>query len=189
MQKAREQRPPLSPAMTGTELNRWYWLKDELIEFARLLGIRTSGDKTTLTGRISAHLEGQSFHETSVEPRHAPARRQLQPPLFEDTLVPPGQRCCQILRAWFLERVGDTFRFDAAMRAFFAATDGTQTLGDALEHWHRTRDTGTTHIDAQFEYNLFTREWFSEHPQGTRAELLNAWWQYRRSPVDERGRD
>lgn len=189
MQGAREQRPPLSLAMTGTDLNSWYWLKDELIEIARLLGLRTSGGKKTLTDRITAHLEGRIFHETPVDDGRTASRYQLQPPLSEGTLVPRGQRCSQILRAWFREQVGGTFRFDAEMRDFFTGTDGTQTLGDALEHWHQTRDTGTTHIDAQFEYNLFTRAWSSEHPQGTRAELLSAWWQYRRTPVDERGRD
>lgn len=189
MQKAREQRPPISTAVTGTDLHRWYWLKNELIELARLLGLRTTGSKKTLTDRISAHLAGRIFHESPINQRRKPARYQLHPPLFERTLVPCGQRCTQILRTWFRERVGATFTFDAEMRHFVLHTDGSQTLGDVLEHWHQTRDSGVTRIGAQFEYNLFTPAWSSEHPHGTRGKLLSAWWQYRGTPVDERGGD
>src|SRR5660398_122341 len=33
-----DERPPLTATLGGTEFLRWYWLKRELVEFARLLG-------------------------------------------------------------------------------------------------------------------------------------------------------
>ena len=42
-------RPQLSRELTGSEFLRWYWLKDELAEFARDLGVRTTGSKELLT--------------------------------------------------------------------------------------------------------------------------------------------
>ncbi|GIG24937.1 DUF6434 domain-containing protein [Cellulomonas denverensis] len=179
-------RPALTPDLSGTELRRWYWLKEELADFARLLGVRATGSKQLLTDRIAARLDGREF----AEPVRAPsgAGRQLSGPLTADTVIPPGQRCSQVVRAWLAEQAGPSFHFDAEMRAFFAAADGTRTMGDALDHWHRTRDRGERSIDPQFEYNRFTRAWRREHPEGGRAELLAAWQEYRNLPVDERGR-
>lgn len=47
---------------------------------------------------------------------------------FAPVIAPQGQRCSQAVRAWFVEQVGGSFSFDGEMRAFFAGTDGTQTL-------------------------------------------------------------
>lgn len=172
--------------MTAAELRRWYWLKEELTDFARLLGLRTAGSKVMLTDRIAAHLEGRPFNEPTSG--SAPGRDQLRPPLTSDTVIPEGQRCSQVIRGWFEEQVGAPFRFDAEMREYFARTDGAQTLHDALGHWYSTRNQGERQIQAQFEYNRFTRAWYLEHPPGTSRELLAAWRQYRSAPVDERGR-
>ncbi|MEV4095197.1 DUF6434 domain-containing protein [Streptosporangium saharense] len=179
-------RPALSPELTAEEFRRWYWLKEELAGFARELGIRATGGKDLLAARISAALDGHAFSEP-VPVRRAGAR-QLAGPLDGDTVVPPGQRCGQAVRAWFVGQVGEGFHFDAEMRAFFAGADGTRTLRDALDHWHSTRGGGERGIDSQFEYNRFTRSWHRDHPEGTREELLAAWWEYRNRPVEARGR-
>lgn len=180
-------RPALSPALSGAELARWYWLKDELVELARTLGVRTSGGKELLTRRLVAALDGAPFDEPAPA-RATAGSRQLSGPLTESTVVPPGQRCSQVVRGWFAEQLGAPFRFDAAMREFFAQADGTTTLGDALAHHRATRDRGPQEIGGQFELNRFTRAWHAAHPDGSRAELLRDWETYRATPVDERRR-
>lgn len=186
MASSTPQRPPLTRELTGAELLRWYWLKDELAEFARSLGIRATGGKELLTQRIAATLDGAPFTEPT--PTRQAGGTQLTGPLTASTVIPRGQRCSQVVRAWFAEQVGDSFAFDAEMRAFFARTDGTQILGDALEHYRATRDQGQQSIGSQFEYNRFTRAWHETHPEGSREELIEVWREYRRRPVDERGR-
>lgn len=181
-----EIRPSLTSALTGAELLRWYWLKDELADFARQLGIRATGSKTLLTQRIAAHLDGTAFTEPTTT-RASPVA-QLAAPLTPATVIPRGQRCSQVVRAWFVRQVGASFGFDAEMRDFFASTDGTQTMQDALDHYLRTRGQGSKDIDAQFEYNRFTRAWHTAHPSGTRDDLIAAWHEYRCSPIDSRGR-
>ncbi|AWB87618.1 DUF6434 domain-containing protein [Mycetocola zhujimingii] len=180
------QRPPLSDALTGTEFRRWYWLKDELVAFARVRGIRSSGGKDELAERIAASLDGSSAPATDRPVRKA--TRQLAPPLTSDTVIPAGQRCSQVLREWFAAEIGPAFHFDAAMREFIANADGTVTLTDAVTAWHASRDTGPKEIGAQFEFNRFTRRWHEEYPEGSRAERLEAWREYRALPVDERDR-
>ncbi len=136
--------------------------------------------------RLAAALDGVPFTEP-VSGRSGNAA-QLSSPLVASTVIPVGQRCSQAVRAWFVEQVGQSFGFDGEMRGFFARTDGTQTLQDALDFYHATRDQGRKGIDPQFEYNRFTRTWHEAHPDSSREELLDAWRDYRRRPVDERGR-
>lgn len=181
-----EKRPDLTDSLTGAELLRWYCLKDELADFARRLGIRATGGKDLLAQRIAAKLDGVGF----VEPQRAPRKggAQLTGPLTAATTIPAGQRCSQVVRAWFADQVGPSFRFDAEMRAFFAGANGTQTMQDALDHYLATRGQDAKPIDAQFEYNRFTRAFHEANPAGGRADLLNAWQEYRSRPVDQRGR-
>lgn len=181
-----ESRPQLTADLTGAELHRWYWLKDELADFARRLGIRATGSKVLLTQRIAAKLDGVPFAEPQTI-RRAPGA-QLAGPVNATTVIPRGQRCSQVVRAWFIEQVGNSFAFDAEMRGFFADTDGTQTMQDALDHYAATRDRSVKPIDGQFEFNRFTRAWHEANPTGTREDLLAAWQQYRQLPVDRRGR-
>lgn len=186
MKAADARRPELSPALTGDELKRWYWLKGELAAFARQIGVRATGSKDVLTRRIAATLDGEPFQEP--EPARRSTSAQLSAPLTPDTVTPAGQRCSQVVRAWFSVKVGDGFHFDAQMRDFFAHTDGTQTLQDALSHYRDTRAAGPREIGPQFEFNQFTRAWREEHKVSTHQELLDAWNEYRNAPVDERVR-
>lgn len=177
-------RPPLTAALTGAELRRWYWTKEELAALARSLRLRTTGGKRVLTDRVAAALDGVPFVEPDAPTRTASTP--LSGPLTASTVIPAGQRCSQAVRAWFIEQVGSGFGFDAPMREFFAGTDGTDTLQDALDHYRATRSRGRGPIGAQFEYNRFTRDWHDRHPGGSAAEARRAWRKHRALPAEDR---
>ncbi|MGO4105273.1 SAP domain-containing protein [Leifsonia sp. YAF41] len=179
------QRPELSATLGGPEFARWYWTKDELAAFSRTRGLPTSGGKLVLASRIGAFLEGRA--QPAAAPRPAPGR-QLKEPLSARTVVPRGQRCSQILRAWFTDQLGPGFHFDAPMREFFATGDGTATLADALAHWANTRNAEPSEIAPQFELNRFTRDWHLRNPGGDREQMLRAWKRHRSLPADLRKR-
>lgn len=185
MTSAHTSRPLLAASLSEREFLRWYWLKAELEDFAREIDVRATGSKELLAARIGAALAGRQFDEPK------PVRRsqggQLSAPLSPKTVIPAGQRSSQVVREWMLERVGPSFHFDAAMREFFAKSDGTKTMQDAIDHFYATRNQGSKNIDNQFEYNRFTRAWHEKHPDGSRDELLADWRTYRDTPIDERG--
>ncbi|WP_312180217.1 hypothetical protein [Arthrobacter sp.] len=178
------ERPPLSPSLSGAEFRRWYWLKDELQAFARHLGLRATGSKESLADRLEAFLDGRP----QPLPTPAPGRTadRLRPPLTIHTVIPAGHPCSQVLRAFFLNALGPGFRFDAPMREFFAANDGSATLAAALDHWHATRGAEPRPIGAQFELNRFSRQWHRDNPAGSRQDLLAAWQSHRSLPTDLR---
>lgn len=179
-------RPELTSDLPETEFLRWYWLKEELEQFARESGIRATGSKDLLAARISASLAGRKFVEPTSAKRAA--GRQLSGALLPSTIIPAGQRSSQVVRAWMLEQLGPSFHFDAEMREFFAQSDGTRTMQDAVDHFRSTRDQSDKSIDGQFEYNRFTRAWHQDHPEGSREDLLESWRAYRNTPIGERGR-
>ncbi len=179
-------RPDLTSALSEQEFLRWYWLKEELESFARESGIHATGSKDLLAARIGASLAGHKFVEPS--PSRRASGQQLSGVLLPSAIIPSGQRSSQVVRAWMLEQVGPSFHFDAEMREFFAQSDGTKTMQDAVDHFHSTRDQSDKSIDDQFEYNRFTRAWHQDHPEGSREDLLESWRAYRNTPIDERGR-
>jgi hypothetical protein len=180
-----ESRPPLTDQLSADEFLRWYWLRAELAAFARSLGLGAGGAKTELTDRIAARLAGRSV-PAAVRHRRRPGR--LPEPLTPATVIPAGHSCSQQVRQWLAGAVGPSFRFDAAMREFFASADGPRTLSDAVTHWHRTRQRPERAIDPQFELNRFTRRWHLDHPNGSRRDLLTDWAAYRALPLEQRGR-
>ena len=180
-----ECRPALSTTMTGAEMLRWYWLRTELADLARRLGVSSAGGKTELTERLAAVLDGRP--PAASTPRRTPGRVQVGGDLTLDTVIPAGQRCSQALRAFFVGHIGPGFTFDAAMRSFIGDNAGA-TLGDAVAYWSASRGAPPGEIGGQFELNRFTRQWHREHPGGARADLLRAWAAYRATPTDRRGR-
>lgn len=166
--------------MSADEFTRWYWTVAELRPFARELGVSSSGVKGELSARIAARLAGQ---DAPPEPRRR--RTRLQPPLTKDTVIPDGVVLSRELRDFFVEQIGPQFHSDQHMRAFLRDGHG-RTLGDAVDHWYRTRDAPAPAIGEQFELNRFTRSWYAKNPGGSRADLLAAWAAYRAAPADRR---
>ncbi|TVL88810.1 hypothetical protein CD790_29940 [Streptomyces sp. SAJ15] len=173
-------------------MRRWYWTLHELTTLARTMGVPTSGGKQALTARLAAALDGAP---APAEPR--PARRrggrsaaQLTAPVDGDTRLPEGQRCSQVLRAYFRAELGPGFHFDRHMRAFIAENPG-RTLAEAVQHWHDTREEAARpqEIGPQFELNRFLRDWHGRHPDGSRAEAMAAWRAHRARPTGPPGHD
>lgn len=179
-----ESRPTLSRTMCGRELRRWYWTLAELTALARELGLPRAGGKAVLTERIAAALDGAP---APVPARRGPAGRQLVAPVSGATVIPAGQRCSEVVRAFLREEIGPTFTFDGFMRDFIAAGAG-RTLGDAVAHWHITRAEAERErpIGAQFELNAFLRARRHAHPGESRSTALAAWRVHRALPVELR---
>ncbi|MFI8824314.1 DUF6434 domain-containing protein [Streptomyces sp. NPDC053431] len=183
MPAAPAERPALTPRLTGAELLRWYWTLEELTVLARTMGLSAGGGKAAVTARLAAALDGLPLPPAPARRRTAGASRQLTAPVDGSTVIPEGQRCSQVLRAWFRSELGPSFHFDATMRAYIAENAG-RTLADAARHWHETRGEAARprEIGAQFELNRFLRDWHAARPTGSRAEALAAWHDHRSRP-------
>ncbi|MFC9293103.1 DUF6434 domain-containing protein [Streptomyces sp. NPDC057011] len=175
-------RPAPGPGLSGAELLRWYWTLAELTALARETGVPAGGGKAALTERLAAALDGRPLPPPPARRRPGGAG-QLAAPVDGDSVIPEGQRCSQVLRAWFREELGPSFHFDAFMRTYIAENAG-RTLADAARHWRETRTEAARpqEIGAQFELNRFLRDWHAAHPADSRADALAAWHAHRARP-------
>lgn len=172
------QRPALTPRLSAAEFERWYWLKEELVAFCRVLRLPTSGGKVTIARRIAAHLDGTTAPHVAVVPR----RSATMPSVFHlDTQIGEDWRCSQQLRAFFEQHCGRGFRFNEAMRTFIASRAGC-TLRDAIAHYHANKYAQPDTIAAQFEYNHHVRDYRAAHPDAAHAEVVHAWRDKRSQP-------
>jgi hypothetical protein len=57
---------------------------------------------------------------------------------------------------------------------------------DAVAAWAELATEKSRPIEAQFEYNAFTRSYRAEHPGCTAAEVREAWWEHRSRPRESR---
>ncbi|WP_314246635.1 DUF6434 domain-containing protein [Streptomyces kutzneri] len=180
-----ESRPALTAALTGAELLRWYWTLAELSTLAREMGLPAGGGKAAVTARLAAALDGLPAPAAPAVSAPRRAGRQLAAPVTGATVIPPGQRCSQVLRAYFVREIGPGFHFDAFMRDYVAGHAG-HTLAEAVAHWHATRERAAEpqEVGAQFEFNRFLRAWHARHPDGARAQALAAWQAHRARPRD-----
>ncbi|MFD7256090.1 DUF6434 domain-containing protein [Streptomyces sp. NPDC059874] len=180
-------RPALTSALTGAELARWYWTLAELSALAREMGLSAGGGKAAVTARLAAALDGLPEPALAPAGPAPPAARRagrgLTPPVDGSTVIPPGQRCGQVLREYFTREIGPGFHFHAFMREYVGRRAG-HTLADAVAHWHATRARAAEpqEVGARFEFNRFLRAWHADHPGGTRTEALAAWRDHRARP-------
>jgi hypothetical protein len=181
------ERPELSPSLEAAEFRRWYWLKPELVEFAKQEGMSTTGDKPTLANRIALFLDRADPVEASAKTKtiRQTVSTRLPEPLTAETVLGPRQASSQQLRVFFVEAIGPKFSYDIHMRTFLSS-DCTKTLGEAVAHWHATRTTAKPDTLPQLELVRFMKAWHRAHPTGTQQECRAAWQRYKALPADER---
>ncbi|MBN1887932.1 MAG: hypothetical protein JW850_08065 [Thermoflexales bacterium] len=184
-------RPKLTEHTTVDDFVSFYWLKEELVGFCREHGLSTVGSKQNLSIRIRQFLEtGQPSVETSHKYATRTARRADMPHTFtRQSVIGPGWRCSQELRAFFEQEIGALFHFDEVMRDFIHHGVG-KTLHEAIVAWEadRRNPERKKEIAPQFEYNRHIREYFSLHPGATLAEAIQA-WNIKKSRRSESGSD
>jgi hypothetical protein len=174
--------PDVDEVSQPTDITEWYWTRKQLDAIARRLRVSRSGNKQDVTDRLLAHLSGEPSAPSTR--RHRAGPRLAQSQITRDVPIPQGQRMDASLRAWMIDQVGPSFRFDGHMREYLRSADGA-TFGDLVDHWWSTRDIARP-IAGQFEYNTFVRNFRGSHPGASLDDVTRAWHEYVATPVSQR---
>jgi hypothetical protein len=160
-------RPLLTPSLSPENFKDWYWLKKELQDFCSAQALFSTGSKEDLTARVLAHLSGKSL---PAVPTSSPSVRRNPMPqsLMQDTVIGPGWRLNEDLRAFFVAHTSPAFRFNQALRDLFKNPQG-HTLAQALAVYRSSLEQGPAPIQRQFQLNQHIRDYFAQHPDATRA--------------------
>lgn len=182
-------RPNLNKEILVDDFARYYWLKEELVDFCRQAGLSTAGSKQELVERVRLFLEtGQGKPAREVKPDSSAKHKVSMPQHFSrQTVICSGWRCSQELRTFFEQEIGRHFHFDEVMRDFIHHGAG-KTLQEAITTWQTAQKNPEKHeIGAQFEYNRHMRNYFQAHPGATMQEALQAWKIIRETRREEDG--
>ncbi|WP_114520803.1 DUF6434 domain-containing protein [Altererythrobacter sp. ZODW24] len=176
----KEDRPDLSAVLTGAELRRWYWRKNELVERARDLKLKTSSGKFVILERIAHYLD---TGETSL-----PGDRNFVPvstfnwhseQLSRTTTITDSYRNSQNVRQFFQRELGAGFRFNIAFMDWMKANVG-KTLSDACTAYLDIRKAESdrefrTEIKSHNQFNQFIRDFLDDNPQLGIADARRVW--------------
>jgi hypothetical protein len=172
-------RPPLTKHLSPEDFRSFYWLKQELMEFCREHGLATTGSKKDLELRVETCLRTGSATEKPAQGGAPRVKGQMPRPMplefRRETVIGPGWRCSQALRAFFEREIGPQFHFNGLMRDFIKHGAG-KTLQEAIKAWETEQQPkAAKEIAPQFEYNRHMREYFQAHPGAALPEAIQAW--------------
>lgn len=153
----------LRPEMGVTEFRAYYWMKADLVRFARQLGLPTHGQKPELVTRIERQLQGLRARTESAQPSNA--QRDSDRPLRRDIPVVRYMSDAKT-RAFFESQIGPGFHFTYRLNQYRLA-HRTLTYGDLVDEWIAERDrrrnsSYKAEIAQQGKYNRFIRDYFAD---------------------------
>lgn len=177
--------PRLEVGMSVRDFDARYWMKDDLIAFARAEGLPTHGYKPEVVARIRRHLLGEA---PAAEPvRENRSSRDSDRPLTRDTPV-VNFKSDQKTRAFFKSQIGAEFHFTYHVNKFRRGKVGL-TYGDLVDEWLTERDRRRDKnyrpaLEKHGEYNIFVREFFDdpENQGASMREAAAAWNRVKPTP-------
>jgi hypothetical protein len=157
-------KPRLEPGMSVTDFTDYYWLKEELSEFARRLGLPTHGSKPELSARIERRLRGLK-DRPAPKPPSSTGTRDSDEPLRRDTPV-VNYKSDAKTREFFKSQIGPEFHFTYHVNQYRLKNPGL-TYGDLVDEWIAERDRRRSEgykapIADHGKYNRYIRDFFAD---------------------------
>jgi hypothetical protein len=182
-------RPDILSIQNGEELKRWYWLKQELVEYCKLVDLGYAGSKFDLLDRIANALDKKE----NIEPKSITSKQKASKfnwhseELTPDTIITDSYKNSQNVRRFFVQQCGSTFHFSIPLMDFMKNSCG-KTLQDAVNEWQRLSKQGKdknfkSEIPPGNQYNKYIRDFFADNPNMTIAQARHFWKLKRSLPL------
>ena len=178
-------RPPIETIATGAELKDWYWLKEEIVDHARHLGVSPSGGKFAVIDRVAHFLDTGERRKPSDDKgtKRRPAASTsgfdwVRGPITRRTIIDAGYRNNRNVRTFFEGEIGRKITFNIAFMDWMKANAG-KTMGDAVEQWLRLDAARKAGVKAAIpdhnQYNAYVRAFFADNPGRSMDEARHFW--------------
>lgn len=172
-------RPQLTDIQSATEFRKWYWLKEELVAFCKLMGISYAGSKFEIQDRIADVLENGQTSPQKAKAKITSKFDWHKDPLSLETKITDSYKNSQNVRRFFQHHVGKSFHFSIDLMKFMKENVG-KTLQDGIDEWHRINQLQKeknykTKIPAHNQYNQYMRDFLADNPDKTRQEAMQCW--------------
>ena len=174
------ERPALNKEISLPDFDEFYWLKQELIDFCKTVGISTSGGKIEIVNRIGHYLS--TGEVVSGERRKVENRSNFdwnKEKLTTQTVITSSYKNGENVRNFFTQEIGPHFSFNVIFMKWVKENVG-KNLGAAIIEWKRINDLKkgknyVSEIDPQFEYNRYMRAFLNDNPGFSSQDAMKHW--------------
>jgi hypothetical protein len=180
------ERPTIIEIQTGAELKKWYWLKNELVEYCKSKNLNYTGSKFEILDRIANNLDQKENEEAYLKT----SKRQTSKfdwhteELTLETVITDSYKNSQNVRRFFIEHCGDKFHFSIPLMDFMKNSWGL-VLKDAINEYKRLTELRKdknfkSDIPSGNQFNKYIRDFFADNPNMT-IEQGRYFWKLKRS--------
>lgn len=173
-------RPNLDKKISLKDFNEFYWLKKELIDFGRTIGISTSGGKIEIANRIRDYLSTGKIIKTETNKIKITSKFSWNnETLTRETIITDNYKNGENVRCFFVREIGPHFAFNVIFMKWIKENVG-KNLDDAITEWNRIYDLKKdknyiSEIDPQFEYNRYMRAFLNDNPELSSKDAMKFW--------------
>jgi hypothetical protein len=173
-------RPNLDKDISVNDFNEFYWLKQELVDFCRIIGISTSGGKLEIADRIRYYLSTGNVTRTETKKvKNISKFKWENEKLTRETIITDNYKNGENVRSFFAREIGSHFAFNVIFMKWMKENVG-KSLGDAITEWNRIynlkKDKNyVSEIDPQFEYNRYMRAFLNDNPELSSKDAMKYW--------------
>ena len=172
-------RPILNKTISIKDLKEFYWLKEELVKFCRIEGLKTTGGKIEITKRIENYLR---TGEKNLKREHIKKISKFDwqtENLTLQTTITDNYKNTENVRKFFIDRIGKHFKFNVEFMNWMKINTG-KNLKDAIYQWkfiysESKNSKAPKKIAPQFEYNKYLRDFLADNPNLKRDVGINLW--------------
>ncbi len=182
------EKPHLDNKITLKEFTDHYWLKKELTNYCRQIGINSTGGKLEIVSRIEVYLKTGDIvtKSASIKDKITSKFNWATEKLTIDTVITDSYKNGENVRLFFKESIGDRFKFNVEFMNWMKQATG-KTLGDSVDKWHeiikmKNDKNYKTVIAPQFEYNTYIRAFLDDNPTLKTKDAIASWMIKRDKP-------
>jgi hypothetical protein len=182
-------RPEIYDIQTGAELKRWYWLKQELVDYCKQCQLSYIGAKFDILERIAFALDNGDSKSKKITSSSKPTSKfnWSKSILTPATIITDSYTNGPNTRKFFKEHCGEKFHFSIPFMAYMKNNCG-KTLKDAIAEWHRLHKESNkknfkSTIPEGNQYNKYIRDFFADNPHLTMKEARHFWKLKRSLPL------
>lgn len=169
-------RPLLNERLDSTTFRSYYYLKEELTDYCKKVGLPTTGAKIELTD-IIAHFLDTGEMPSKVSMVRKTKQIGSDKAMTLSSVIESNYVCTEDHRAFFKQEIGNNFSFHVAFQKWLKGNAG-KTYKEAMEAYDKIqveKKKSKTTIDKQFEYNTYIRDFFADNNGRSLKEAIRCW--------------
>jgi hypothetical protein len=173
-------RPNLDKNISLKDFEDFYWLKQELTDFCKTLGISSIGGKIEIADRIKHYLStGEVVKSETKKVKNTSKFNWDKEKLTRETIITDNYKNGENVRSFFMQEIGSHFSFNVVFMKWMKENAG-KSLGEAITEWNRINGLKNdknheSEIAPQFEYNRYMRAFLKDNPELSSKDAMEFW--------------